>query len=97
MVAHSDRGSRCASEHEQRPLAGQGITCGMGRRGNRWDNAPMESFFASLKKELVYDAYFATRGEARAGLFESIEDFSNRVRRRSSWGYRSPVESERAG
>ena len=55
LVAHSDRGSQYASEHYQRLLAGHGITCSMSRRANCWDNAPMESFFASLKKELVHD------------------------------------------
>lgn len=97
LVAHSDRGSQYASEHYQRRLAGHGITCSMSRRGNCWDNAPMESFFASLKKELVHDEDYATREEARVSLFEFIEAFYNRVRRHSSLGYRSPVEYERAG
>ncbi len=57
----------------------------------------MESFFATLKKELVHDADYATREEARASLFEYIEVFYNRVRRHSSLGYVSPVEYERAG
>ena len=97
LVAHSDRGSQYASEHYQRLLAGHGITCSMSRRANCWDNAPMESFFATLKKELVHDEDYATREEARASLFEFIEVFYNRVRRHSSLGYRSPVEYERAG
>jgi transposase InsO family protein len=97
LVAHSDRGSQYASEHYQRLLAAHGITCSMSRRANCWDNAPVESFFASLKKELVHGADFATRAEARAELFESIEVFYNRVRRHSSLGYRSPEEYERAG
>ena len=97
LVAHSDRGSQYASEHYQRLLAGHGIACSMSRRANCWDNAPMESFFASLKKELVHDEDYATRAEARASLFEYIEVFYNRVRRHSSLGYRSPVEYERAG
>ena len=69
----------------------------MSRRGNCWDNAPMESFFASLKKELVHAEDYATRAEARASLFEYIEVFYNRVRRHSLLGYKSPVEYERAG
>ena len=93
LVAHSDRGSQYASEHYQRLLAGHGIVCSMSRRGNCWDNAPMESFFASLAKGLVHDADFGTRAEA----FEYIEVFYNRVRRHSSLGYKSPVEYERAG
>jgi putative transposase len=97
LVAHSDRGSQYASEHYQRLLAGHGITCSMSRRANCWDNAPMESFFATLKKELVHDEDYATREEARASLFEYIEVFYNRVRRHSSLGYVSPVEYERAG
>ena len=97
LVAHSDRGSQYASEHYQRLLAGHGITCSMSRRANCWDNAPMETFFASLKKELVHDEDYATRAEARASIFEYIEVFYNRVRRHSSLGYRSPVEYERAG
>ena len=98
LVAHSDRGSQYASEHYQRPLAGRGITRSMSRRANCWDDAPMESFFATLKKELVHDEDYATREEARASIFEFIEVFdSNRVRRHSALGYRSPVEYERAG
>ena len=97
LVAHSDRGSQYASEHYQRLLERHGITCSMSRRGDCWDNAPMESFFASLKKELVHGADFATRAGARAALFEYIEVFYNRVRRHSSLGYRSPDEYERAG
>jgi putative transposase len=96
LVAHSDRGSQYASEHYQRLLAGREITCSMSRRGDCWDNAPMESFFASLKKELTHGEVFATRAEARAELFEYIEVFYNRLRRHSSLGYLSPAEYERA-
>jgi len=96
LVAHSDRGSQYASEHDQRLLAGHGITCSMSRRGNCWDNAPMESFFASLKKELTRGEIFATREEARASIFEYIEVFYNRIRRHSSLGYLSPAEYEKA-
>src|SRR5437764_14690415 len=77
LLAHSDRGSQYASEHYQRLLGRHGITCSMSRRADCWDNAPMESFFASLKKELVHDAKFATRAEARAAIFEYIEVFYN--------------------
>ena len=96
LVSHSDRGSQYASEHYRRLLSGHGITCSMSRRANCWDNAPMESFFASLKKELVHDEDYQTRAEARASLFEYIEVFYNRIRRHSSLGYRSPAEFERA-
>jgi putative transposase len=96
LVAHSDRGSQYASEHYQRLLAGHGITCSMSRRGNCWDNSPMESFFASLKKELIRGETFPTREEARASIFEYIEVFFNRIRRHSSLGYKSPAEYEKA-
>jgi len=90
LLAHSDRGSQYASEHYQRLLAKHGITCSMSRRADCWDNAPMESFFASLKKELVHGADFATR----AAIFEYIEVFYNVQRRHASLGYVSPAEYE---
>jgi putative transposase len=96
LLAHSDRGSQYASEHYQRLLAKHGITCSMSRRADCWDNAPMESFFASLKKELVHGADFAMRAEARAAIFEYIEVFYNVQRRHSSLGYVSPAEYELA-
>jgi putative transposase len=96
LLAHSDRGSQYASEHYQLLLARHGITCSMSRRADCWDNAPMESFFASLKKELVHGADFATRAEARAAIFEYIEVFYNGQRRHSSLGYVSPAEYEQA-
>ena len=68
----------------------------MSRRADCWDNAPMESFFASLKKELVHGADFATRAEARAAVVESIEVFYNGQRRHSALGYVSPVEYEKS-
>jgi putative transposase len=95
LLAHSDRGSQYASDHYQRLLAEHGITCSMSRRADCWDNAPMESFFASLKKELVHGADFATRAEARAAIVEYIEVFYNNARRHSSLGYISPAEYER--
>jgi putative transposase len=94
LLAHSDRGSQYASEHYQRLLAQHGITCSMSRKGDCWDNAPMESLFASLKKELIHGVDFATRSEARAAVFEYIEVFYNRQRRHSTLGYQSPVEFE---
>jgi putative transposase len=96
LLAHSDRGSQYASEHYQLLLEKHGITCSMSGVGQCWDNAPMESFFASLKKELVHDADFATRAEARAALVEYIEVFYNNQRRHSSLGYVSPAEYEQA-
>jgi putative transposase len=96
LLAHSDRGSQYASDHYRRLLAEHGIDCSMSRRADCWDNAPMESFFASLKKELVHDADFATRAEARAAIFEYIEVFYNAQRRHSSLGYVSPAEYEQS-
>jgi putative transposase len=96
LLAHSDRGSQYASEHYQLLLARHGIACSMSRRADCWDNAPMESFFASLKKELVHDADFATRAEARAAIFEYVEVFYNGQRRHSSLGYVSPTEYEQS-
>ena len=95
LLAHSDRGSPYASEHDQRLLAKHGIPCRMSRRADGWDNAPMESFSASLKKELVPGADVATRAEARAAIVEYLEVFSNNQRRHSSLGYVSPAEYER--
>jgi transposase InsO family protein len=95
LVAHSDRGSQYASEHYQRRLGEERIKCSMSRRGNCWDNAPAESLFASLKKELTHHEDYATRDQARASIFEYIEAFYNRVRRHSALGYVAPAEYER--
>ena len=94
LVAHSDRGSQYASEHYRRALAERGIECSMSRKGDCYDNAPMESFFATLKKELVHHENYPTREAARASLFEYIEVFYNRIRRHSSLGYVAPAEFE---
>ena len=95
LVAHSDRGSQYAGEHYQRRLSDERIVCSMSRRGDCWDNAPAESFFASLKRELVHHEDYATRAQARASIFEYIEAFYNRARRHSSLGYVAPAEYER--
>jgi len=95
LLTHSDRGSQYASEHYQRLLVEHGITCSMSGVAQCWDNAPVESFFASLKRELVYHERYTTREEAKASIFEYLEAFYNRVRRHSSLGYLSPEEFER--
>jgi transposase InsO family protein len=95
LLTHSDRGSQYASEHYQRLLTEEGITCSMSEVGQCWDNAPMESFFGRLKCEVAPGQMFATRDQARAELFEYLEVFYNRVRRHSSLGFLSPVEFER--
>jgi transposase InsO family protein len=94
LLAHSDRGSQYASDHYQRTLAAVGITCSMSAVGQCWDNAPVESFFGTLKRELAPDDVFATHDQARAAIFEYLEVFYNRVRRHSSLGFVSPTEFE---
>jgi putative transposase len=96
LIHHSDRGSQYASGEYQRALSSRGIHCSMSRKGNCWDNAVAESFFSSLKMELVYLMDFSTRHQARSAIFEYIEVFYNRRRRHSSLGYVSPLEYERA-
>jgi putative transposase len=75
LLHHLDRGSQYASTDYQQALAARGIECSMSRKGNCWDNAVVESFFSSLKQELVYQTDFATRQQARSALFEYIEVF----------------------
>jgi putative transposase len=95
LVAHSDRGSQYASDHYRDRLRAHGVRCSMSRVAQCWDNAPVESFFASLKRELVHDERYTTREQAAASIFEYVEAFYNRVRRHSALGYLSPVEFER--
>jgi putative transposase len=95
LIHHSDRGSQFASGDYRRMLAEHGIVCSMSRRGNCWDNAVAESFFSSLKIELVYETEWSTRAEARSDVFEYLEGFYNGQRRHSSLGYLSPVAFER--
>ena len=95
LLCHSDRGSQYASGEYQKRLKDAGIACSMSRRGNCCDNAPTESFFASLKKEMVYRTRFETREQARAAVFDWIEVWYNRKRRHSAIGYISPETFER--
>jgi putative transposase len=95
LIHHSDRGSQYASHDYQRLLATNGIVSSMSRRADCWDNAVAESFFATLKTELVYQSQWKTRAQARTAIFEYLELFYNRQRRHSSLGYLSPVEFER--
>ena len=94
LLHHSDRGVQYASGDYQRALARAGIRCSMSRKGNCWDNAVVESFFGTLKKELIHDQRYATREDATQDVFEWIEVFYNRQRRHSTLGYRSPAEFE---
>lgn len=91
---HSDRGVQYASGAYQRVLMEAGFTSSMSRVGDCWDNAVVESFFATLTKELLVDGIFASRAQASRELFEFIEIWYNRQRRHSSLGYRSPVQYE---
>src|SRR5204863_1726408 len=75
LVAHSDRGSQYASDHYQQLLGRHGITCSMSRVAQCWDNAPVESFFATPKRELVHSQQYTTREQAQASIFEYIEAF----------------------
>jgi putative transposase len=94
LMHHSDRGSQYASGDYQDALNELGVVCSMSRKGNCWDNAVAESFFATLKTECVYPRRFATKAEAREVIFEFIEVFYNASRRHSTLGYMSPVEFE---
>jgi putative transposase len=96
LVHHSDRGVQYAAGPYRQVLKRHGIKQSMSRRGNCLDNAPMESFFASLKKEQVHHVRFRTREEAKAAVFEYVEIFYNRQRLHSALGYRTPAEA-RAG
>lgn len=94
LVHHSDRGSQYAS-HDYRDVLDQaGITCSMSRRGNCWDNAVAESFFGTLKMELLYELPLQTGSATRIAVIDYIEAFYNIRRRHSSLDYRSPVEFE---
>ena len=94
LLHHSDRGCQYASEAYRAVLTRRGLQPSMSRKGNCYDNAMMESFWATLKKELVHRCRFQTRAEAYRAIFEYIEVFYNRVRLHSSLGYQSPVDFE---
>lgn len=96
LLSHSDRGSQYASDAYRERLAELGITVSMSRKGNCYDNAFAETFFGTLKNELVYRTHFKTREEAMIAIFEYIEVFYNRKRIHSSLGYLTPVEYEQA-
>ena len=94
LLHHTDRGSQYASHDYRAVLDANGIVCSMSRKGDCWDNAVAESFFKTLKAELVDDADFATRDEARRAIFEFIEVWYNRQRLHSHLDYKSPREYE---
>jgi len=96
LLSHSDQGSQYASDAYRERLAKLGITISMSRKGNCYDNAFAETFFGTLKNELVYRTHFKTRQEAMIAIFEYIEVFYNRKRIHSSLGYFTPVQYEEA-
>jgi transposase InsO family protein len=94
LIHHSDRGVQYACDDYQILLKKNAMTCSMSRTGDCYDNAPVESFFASLKTECVHRHAYATREQARQSLFEYIEVFHNRQRLHSSLGYKTPERFE---
>ena len=94
LLHHSDRGSQYASQRHRQMLAGHQIACSMSRRGNCYDNAVMESFWATLKSEEVYRNDYHTRQQATDAIFQYIEIFYNRQRRHSALDYLSPEAFE---
>ena len=95
LIQHSDRGVQYASEEYRGALQLAGMRPSMSRKGDYLDNAPMESFFHTLKTELVHHQKYTTRADAQRDLFAFIEGFYNRMRLHSAIGYISPVEMER--
>jgi len=94
LIHHSDRGVQYAADAYRQVLAASGITPSMSRTGNCLDNAPMESFFHTLKTELVHHAAYATREAAKRDLFAYIEGYYNRQRLHSALGYITPEQAE---
>lgn len=91
LIHHSDQGSQYASGDYRKILDNSGLVQSMSRKGNCWDNAPMESFYDSLKCEHIYECHFNDLSEARRSIFEWIEVFYNRIRLHSSLGYKTPA------
>jgi transposase InsO family protein len=94
LIVHSDRGAQFASAAYRQILAKHGLVPSMARKGNCYDNAFIESFWSSLKYELVYHRRFATLTEARTAIFDYIETFYNRTRPHSSLDYQCPINFE---
>jgi putative transposase len=94
LIHHSDRGVQYASADYRKMMQSAGFRVSMSRKANCYDNAPMESFFHTLKTELVHHSLYATRQEATRDIFAYIEGFYNRTRRHSAIGYISPIEME---
>ena len=94
LLVHSDRGSQYVSERYQKLLTDNEFVCSMSRKGNCWDNAVAESFFHTLKTELIHHEDFQTREEAQQAIFEYIEVFYNRQGKHSTNGYLAPFKYE---
>jgi transposase InsO family protein len=94
LIVHSDRGAQFASAAYRQILAKHGLVPSMARKGNCYDNAFIESFWSSLKYEVIYHRRFATLAEARTAIFDYIETFYNRTRLHSSLDYVSPINFE---
>jgi transposase InsO family protein len=95
LLHHSDQGIQYANNEYQQLLASQEALASMSRKGNVYDNAPMESFFATLKRELIHFQTYRTRAEARLDIFEFIEVFYNQQRLHSALQYHSPAAFEK--
>jgi len=95
-IIHSDRGSQYCSKRYQRLISNNGLRCSMGRRANCYDNAAMESFFHTLKVELVHRERYPTRRMAKSKIFEYIETYYNRQRKHSAIGYKIPMQFDQA-
>jgi putative transposase len=96
LIHHSDRGGQYLAADYQHLLDEHGALCSMSRPGNCLDNAVAESFFHTLKTELIYQQPYRTREEARLAIFEYVESFYNRTRLHSTLDYRSPEEYEKS-
>jgi putative transposase len=94
LILHSDRGVQYASAEYRRALTQAGLVASMSRKANCYDNASMESFWSTLKLELIFRRDFATHAQARSQIFDYIETFYNRQRSHSALNYRSPVDFE---
>jgi len=94
VIVHSDQGSTYASGDYQQQLHDNKLRCSMSRKGECLDNAVAESFFGTLKNELVYHEDYKTRAQARQSIFEYIEVFYNRQRRHAFLNYVTPIEYE---
>jgi transposase InsO family protein len=95
VICHSDRGVQYASKSYRAQLKKHGFIQSMSRKGNCWDNACMESFFGTLKTELIYHESYKTRAQARLSIFDYVESFYNRIRLQERLGYNSPEDYEK--